>query len=302
MILGNTSEITLSAIKKFSEKRIEELTLEEYEALSGALEKLMEYSGSDRVISNKDYWIERGGIEKEVLTYHPSIWNLDNYTKGFELGELWNISGPAKHGKTTLCETIGHDIFKQGGKCLWFFFEMPDKFLARNKDVDDVFYIPRERVANNLEWIESRIIEAKLKNNITTVFIDHLHYIVGFSNLMHNASISIGHTMRFLKNEIAVKLGLLVFLVAHTTKINFTDEPNESDIRDSSFVAQESDGTIMVYRRLKDGKKWTDNDPFSNKSRLIVCNARRSGAMHGKVNLVKEGNYLYEESNSDSDM
>jgi hypothetical protein len=171
---------------------------------------------------------------------------------------------------------------------------MPDQFLLRNKEVEDVFYIPRERKADSLQWIEDRILEAKMKHDIKAVFIDHLHYIVGFSNLMHNASISIGNTMRFLKNDIAVRLELLVFLVAHTTKLNFTEEPNESDIRDSSFVAQESDGTIMVYRRLKEGKNWTDEDPFSNKSRLVVCNTRRSGAMRG--------NYLYEEQvNASSD-
>lgn len=296
MILGNINELTLQAIKKFSEKRNNEMSLEEYEALSGTLEKLIEYKGKDRVISNRDYWEENKNVIQNIKSYEPSIWSLNNFTKGFQPGEVWVVSGPSKHGKTTLCETVGHDIYRQGGKCLWFFYEMPEQFLNRHKDSDDVFYIPRERKANQLSWIEDRILEAKMKYNIDTVFIDHLHYVVGFANLMRNASLAIGDTMRYFKSEIADKLKILVFMVAHTMKVNFTEEPNESDIRDSSFITQEADGTLMVYRRLKEGKKWNDDDPFSNKSRIIVCNTRRSGVMHGKINLVKEGNYLYEEA------
>jgi replicative DNA helicase len=299
MIAGNINELRESAIEKVAEKRFSDLSLDEYEAMSQGIQKLLEYEGSDRVISNSDYWTEKGTLTKEILTFHPEIWGLDNYTKGFQLGELWIVSGPTKHGKTTLCETIGKDILKQGGKCLWFFYEMPEQFMERHKDEDGIFYIPRERKANSLTWICDRILEAKLKYDIKAVFIDHLHYVVGFENLMRNSSISIGQTVRTLKSEIAVNLGLLVFLVAHTTKVDFTEELNESDIRDSSFVSQEADGTIMVYRRLKKDKTLSDNDPYSNTSRLIVCNSRRSGVIRAKVNLVKQGNYLYEEAKSD---
>lgn len=289
------NEVRLSAIKKLAEKRNSELTLDEYEVLSGELQSLLEYQGPDRIISNAEYWQEKGSEKKDILTFHPQIWNLDNFTQGFRVGELWSISGPTKHGKTTLCETIGRDIQNQGGKVLWFFYEMPEQFMERHREENGVFYIPREQRSNDLEWLKRRVLEARMKHGVDAIFIDHLHFLVPFRDLMHNASISIGNTLRILKSEIAVDLGVVVFLVAHTTKSDFSQEPNEGDIRDSSFISQESDGTIMVFRKLKKEKKWTDDDPFSMKSKLIVCNTRRTGVMNGKINLVKKGNYLYEE-------
>jgi replicative DNA helicase len=293
-MIGQDNILT-NAINKIAEGKEEELTMSETMAIPGEVQILATYQGQDRVISNKEYWKEKGSHEENILTMTSGISSLDTYTQGFQVGEVWVISGPTKHGKTTLCETIGHEIFLEGQKCLWFFYEMPEQFLRRHKDVDDVVYIPRENRSEDLEWIRQRVLEAKLRFNIKAVFIDHLHYVVGFQNLMKNASISIGRTMRFLKNEIAVKYGVAVFLVSHMTKTDFTQEPSENDLRDSSFISQEADGTIIVYRRLKEGKQWGDEDPFSTKSKLILCNARRSGAMRAKVNLVKLGNYLHEE-------
>jgi replicative DNA helicase len=290
------SETELNAIKKIAVDDWDGMTKQELVSISPRTNSLMGYDGPDRVYTNVDYWMEQDGKkDKIVQTYESKIFSLDAYTGGFQVGEVWVISGPSKHGKTTLCESMSHNFTQQGAKVLWFAFESANQFMVRQKDSGDIIYVPREKKPNNMTWIEDRVLEAKLKFNCNVVFLDHLHYLAPFDKLLKNPSVTIGALMRTLVSEIAAKYEILVILVAHVTKLDFTEEPNENDIRDSSFVTQEAHGTIMVYRRLKEGKRWGDQDPFDSKSKLIVCNARRTGAMRGKVNLEKKGNYLVEE-------
>lgn len=258
---------------------------------------LVSYSGPDRVISSREFWEEEDKKPVIERSYKSGIPSLDQATEGFETGEVWVVSGPPKHGKTLLCDTIGRNFIQNGTNCLWFSFEVtPKKFLAKYKAPGSpIVYIPRERTANNLEWLETKVHEAKLKYECRAVFIDHLHFIADLNQLMKNSSIYIGGVMRFLKQEIALKHNVCVFLVAHLGKITFNNEPEESDIRDSSFVSQEADGTIMVYRRLEKGKKATDENAFTNKARIKICNARRSGAMQKRIDMLKLGEDFVEE-------
>ena len=262
------SEAELEAIKKIAVDDWDGMTRQELISITPKTNSLMGYDGPDRVVSNAEYWLEQDGKKfTEIKTYESKIFGLDAYTGGFQAGEVWVISGPSKHGKTTLCESISHEISIQGAKCLWFSFESSQQFMVRQKDVKDLIYIPREKKPNNMNWIEDRILEAKLKYGIDVVFLDHLHYLAPFDKLLKNPSVTIGALMRTIVSDIAAKYDLLVFLVAHVTKLDFTEEPNENDIRDSSFVTQEAHGTIMVYRRLKEGKKWGDQEPFDNKAK-----------------------------------
>lgn len=267
-------------------------------ALARRESDIVTYQGPDRVISSRDFWAEEDSKPPSIeRQYKSGIPSLDRGTEGFETGEVWVVSGPPKHGKTTLCDTIGRNFIRSGVNCLWFSFEVtPKKFLSKYKmPGSPIVYIPRERVANNLEWLESKVHEAKLKYDCRVVFIDHLHFVAELNQLMKNSSIYIGGVMRFLKQDIALKHNVCVFLVAHLQKIAFDKEPDESDMRDSSFISQEADGTLMVYRRLEKGKKATDENAFTNKARVKICNARRSGTMQHRIDMMKLGDSLVEE-------
>ena len=282
--MGSTGDIELTP---------EELAKRE-EAAAG-------YKGPDRVIDNIEFWdIEKRKSRSPERIYKSGLPTLDSKTEGFESGEVWAVTGPAKHGKTTLCDTIGRNISRNGTNVLWFSFEMsPRKFLAKYKAADaPVIYIPLKLVPNTLDWIEVKVLEAKVKFDCRVVFIDHLHFIADMRRLMQNSSLEIGLIMRFLKQRIAIQHNVCVFLVAHMTKATFgkNEEPSADDIRDSSFVKQEADGSIVVYRKAAKGKKATDDEPFGNKARIIIDNARRSGVMRVRINAIKVGDDLVEEA------
>lgn len=259
-------------------------------------DSLVKYSGSDRVVTNTEFWdIEDKKIPSEKV-YESGIWSLDRLTEKFETGEVWIVSGPTKNGKTLLCDTIGYNMARRDGKVLWFSFELsPKKFLQKYKrDSGPTIYIPLTRKSGDLNWLKDRVIEAKLKYDCDIVFIDHLHFVADMVRLAKNSSLEIGHIMRFIKTEIALAENVLVFLISHITKTRPETLVDENDLRDSSFTAQEADGVIMVQRCLEDGKNPSDDKPFGNKAKVTVCNARRSGTMRERFKVIKDGDVLRE--------
>lgn len=254
------------------------------------------YDGADRVVTSREFWEIESKRPRLERRFNTGIPTLDRLTEGVETGELVVVSGPTGHGKTTLLDTIGREMTTDGANCLWFSFEVtPRNFLAKYKsEMSPVVYVPLERKTGDVRWLAARVEEAKIKYGCRVVFIDHLHFVVDMAR-MRNPSLEIGSVMRFLKSEIAIKHNVAVFLISHLTKIKFEEEPSENDLRDSSFVAQEADQVWIVYRRPDEGKSLRDENPFSNRARLVICKSRRTGVLRARVSLVKSNQNLVEE-------
>lgn len=252
------------------------------------LEKaLLEYKGNDKIISSfdmRDYIRERDK-DKKIAFIKSGIPSLDKYIKAFEGGELCVISGETGNGKTLFAQTLTENFHKNGFLSVWFTYEVqPDQFLRQFDENLPLFYLPQLLSGNSMGWIKTRIHESKIKYDIKCVFIDHLHYLIDMND-RGNMSLEIGIVMRALK-KIALEFDIAVFILAHTAKTR-KDSPNEldnSDIRDSSFVSQESDNVFMVWRR----------NNSDNESVLKITKNRRYGVMNKKINLIKIGKYLQE--------
>jgi replicative DNA helicase len=140
--------------------------------------------------------------------------------------------------------------------------------------------MPLKLKSNTLTWVEERIIESRLKYNTRAVFIDHLHYLVSM-NPKQNASFMIGETVRGLK-QLALKHRVVMFLVAHMQKTKNDEEPGLGHIRDSSFVEQEADTVVYVWRQ-KENKSVTV---------LKIAKNRKRGLIDDRIALVlKDGRY-----------
>ena len=139
-------------------------------------------------------------------------------------------------------------------------------------------FMPAELKANAMDWVEERIVEALQKFNTRSIFIDHLHFLFDIGRA-RNASLDIGQVIRRLK-LIAIQHEVVIFLLCHT------QQPKEGDqglgyekIRDSSFVAQESDSVIMIARK-------TDENPNYAEARVEFH--RRTGVMKEKILFSKK--------------
>jgi len=243
---------------------------------------LAEYDGEDKVLSAHEISLTFRENDEYSINAMSGIPSLDHYCQGFRGGELITISGKTKNGKTLLAQSLTMNFAKNNLFPLWFSFEVPTRqFISQFKDIPFI-YMPSKLKAHAMDWLEERIMESFFKYDTRIVFIDHLHYLFDIQK-SRNPSLDIGAIIRRLKG-IAIKNEFVIFLLCHTSKAKDGDENYES-IRDSSFVAQESDCVIMIKRTPDEGE---------SAARLRVEFHRRTGVMEKVVDLVKVDGLLRE--------
>lgn len=224
--------------------------------------------------------------KKNVLVYAIKITPIGkgNYY-GFQItgNGRYLLSDCTVTHNTTLAQTFTRNMSEQLVYPLWFSYEVScDDFLSVfPADHMQYIYMPLKLKDNTLQWIEERILESRLKNRTTAVFIDHIHYLVQM-NARQNMSFVIGETVRGLK-QIALRYNVVIFLIAHMVKTRPEEEPGLGSVRDSSFIEQEADTVLYVWR-LKDDR-WV--------TVVKVAKNRKRGIIDEKVGLIlKDGKYV----------
>jgi replicative DNA helicase len=247
---------------------------------------LREYKGSDRIVPALELAAKFAKEPAFKIKVDCGIPGIDKATEGFCDGELITISGKTKMGKTLLAQTFTVNFIKQGAFPLWFSFEVPARqFLKQFPSFlppPDLF-MPLELKPHAMDWIEDRILESLQKFNSRIVFIDHLHFLFDMGR-SRSPSLEIGTVIRRLK-LLAIRYEIIIFLLAHTTKMKEGDELNYEMIRDSSLIGQESDSVIMMARTAGDEGK---------NAICQVCFHRRTGCLTERVGLKKDGWWLHE--------
>ncbi|MFA7329093.1 MAG: DnaB-like helicase C-terminal domain-containing protein [Candidatus Ratteibacteria bacterium] len=255
-------------------------------------QELASYDGEDKVVTfvEMDAMLKKN--PKSKVRLFSGMATLDNLMQGFHGGELIVISGPPKYGKTLLMQTFTCCFAQQNILSLWFSYEVvPQDFLDRFPTPLPPAYLPAILKSNKPDWIEDRILEAKIKYEVQVIFIDHLHFIVDMVK-MRNPSLEIGAVLRNLK-RIAIQYNVVIVLACHIGKIEKGVKPTFWNLRDSSFISQEADAVLMVWR-LKDNKE----KGIENQSQVSVELSRRTGVMGKKVSVVLEGGLLKEVENA----
>ncbi len=258
----------------------QEKELIEYE---NKLFKAQQYAGEDRVVPISEA-IGELDLGKEKYQLFSKIPQLDKIVGGFREGQIIVISAQTGQGKTSFLQTLTENFNE---KCLWFTYEVGlEEFIEKFSELP-AFFLPRQLKQNSLTWLENRIIEAKAKYGCKVVFIDHLHYLLEMQKMAEAKSISllIGMMMRELK-KMAIRHEVIIFLVSHMKKVMYDKLPDIDDLRDSSFVGQESDIVIFLKRRK-------ENEEYTNQATLKVAKNRRTGKL-GNIKLIYHNNKFNE--------
>lgn len=249
-------------------------------------QKLATYNGEDEVISAAEHQKRSLREPKPSWFCRSKLSFLDKHVGEFRPGQLITASGTTGHGKTTLYRTFTQSLIEQDIPLMWLTFEVgADDLIA---DIPDIyrehFYLPAKITSKELSWIEDRTLEAILKYRVKAVFIDHLHRVVDLSRIQ-NTSLAIGNTVQNLK-LMAVNHGIIVFLIAHTTKTKSDTELGLGDVRDSSLIEQESD--IVLYT-------WRSKTPYRNF--IKIAKNRPKGLIDKKFEVVLQDGRYYEVNN-----
>lgn len=251
----------------------------------------LNYEGPDRIVPAMEMAIKYQHEPECLINLNSGITGIDKLCGGFRDGELITISGYTKNGKTLLAQTLTAAFIQQNCFPLWFSFEVPTRQFLRQFPTVPHLFLPLELKANAIDWVEDRIIEALQKFNCRCVFIDHLHFLFDLGR-SRNPSLDIGQVIRRLKG-MTIKYEIIIFLLCHTQQPKEGDEGlGYEKIRDSSFVAQESDAVIMIART-----------PETNQNHALarVEFHRRTGVMKEKVCLEKVGWWLTEREEEERD-
>jgi replicative DNA helicase len=266
-------EIDINGFLKDLEKEIKKVDKEIYTAETLERLNLMwrEYNGEDRLISSKEIAekLKNNPPEEKIYT---GFKDFDDIISGFRLKQVVVIAGATKNGKTSWAVEMTSRMVDQNP--VWLPFEesseeLVQKFLDRGEEPPH-FYAPERMSGNTMLWVEKKIVEAKAKFNSKVVFIDHLHFIVDFGE---NMSVQIGRTMRELK-RIAKFWDVCIFLIAHLKKTKMEIQPELDDLRDSSFIAQEADTVMMVWRKTE---KVEGQIEVTNEVNVSIQANRRTG-------------------------
>ena len=248
--------------------------------------KYKEYAGEDAVITSHEMQTLLDQ-QPEPKIYKSGIPSLDECLNGFAGGELIAVSGPRKAGKTLFCQSITDSFNQEGAGCLWFSYELPAHQFINRFPVLPLFTLPKRLKTCSMEWLHERVLESIAKYDTKIVFIDHLHFLFNMARSL-SPSIQIGQVIRTLKT-MAIELDITIFILCHMAKSDPYEEPSDYQIRDSSFVSQESDVGLMIWRNLaSDDRSW-----------LKVCYSRRTGVLEESISLVKANGFLKQDTSGE---
>lgn len=215
-----------------------------------------------------DYFAKKVESMPPIPTITMGFSNFDAIMQGGgRKGELIVVSALPKSGKTSWCQNVSYLQGLRGHASLWFSLEMSweeltekfmmtDNIYATSKVPGDFpIYYSMDNSGINVEKVRERVIEAKKQYAVDVVYIDHLHFLVELEAAGKvNTSFLMGDIVRRLK-RMAVELNVLVVLIAHTKKVDLSASPDYNSIRDSSFISQEANFVIMLWRERKNTKK-----------------------------------------------
>ncbi len=266
------------------------------------------YNGEDAVIPAEQMLEEIQELRKKEKPYsvYTGIDVIDEMIGGFRPGNLVVISAPTGSGKTTFAQTITKNMVRKEDKGqkpypLWFTYEVTaEDFLERFPNESLIFTMPRKLKDNSISWLRERIFESILKYQTRIVFIDHLHFLMNMETLGNrNVSLEVGTIMRQLK-QMALEYKITIVLIAHLKKTQIEDTPNLDDIRDSSFIAQESDVVIILWRKTVEKSKRDLRDSgleYTNQSVVSVQKNRRTGKLGSVILQMGKDNFFYQLEN-----
>lgn len=242
-----------------------------------------QYDGEDKVLTSFELRDKLIAEKREpYISVKSGIPGIDYACDGFQDGELVVVSGPTKSGKTLLAQTFTVNFSKQKEYACWFTYEVPARQFLEQFPILPLFYLPTNNKAQDFNWFMERCLEAYFKYNTRIFFVDHLHFLVDMARVS-NPSLEIGAIVRRIK-RFAVDNDFVIFLLCHIKKTE-GDDISYRDLRDSSFIAQDSDTCIMIKRTPKNGQ---------NAARARVEFHRRTGKIEWVVELEKQHGLLRE--------
>ncbi len=230
------------------------------------------------------YPIQRIKFEGLSQPFPSGFSTLDDmFLGGFRDGQLIIISGLSGHGKTELSLQITKSYSEQAIPTLWLSFEMTLnelqwKFQNMGGYEDLLCYVPKSNISDNVKWLEDKIVEAITLFDTKIVFIDNLDFIT-IDKQEGDDKLTAQKRITGMLKKIAIEYEIIIFLNAHTTKLEEGKEPRMQNLYGASEVYKLADVVLFIHRLREEVRRGEQALEFTNESKIIVDKNRLTGKL-----------------------
>lgn len=210
---------------------------------------------------------------------------------GLKDGDLMIVSGISGEGKTTLCQTISHNLCLFNVPVAWFSYELSNRELDkkfRDMGIAEYYkiYVPKKNTTGKIDWIKQKITESCIRHKAKVFFIDHIDFLTPTNmKSSDNREVILKCIATELKS-LAVELEVAIVCMAHLRKLpDGKKEPDMQDIGYSAGIFQLADYVLIIWREKLETKQSLMNggEVVTNNSFLKIVKNRETG----KLKLIK---------------
>jgi replicative DNA helicase len=217
----------------------------------------------------------------------------DMFLGGFRDGQLVIISGLSGHGKTTLSMQITKQYSIKAVPVVWISYEMSInemqwKFQQMGGYEELMCYTPKKHTSENVKWLEEKVIEAISVYDCKIVFVDNLDFLTIDKQEGDDKLTAQKRIVGMLK-RIAIEYDIIIFLNAHTTKLEDGKEPRMQNLYGASEVYKLADAVIFIHRLREKVGRGEQELEFTDESKIIVDKNRLNGKT-GSIKVVFKNN------------
>ena len=256
----------------------------------------------DRILTSQELARELSELPSQKF-FRSGNKFLDELIGGFAEGDLIIVGGSPKAGKTTLLQTWTKQFAEQDIPCLWFSIELSNReFLGRFGDNLPIFWLPRVMPTTTThQWLEKKILEAKLQKDIKMVFIDHIGILTDEAMYRERNPVEILDARLLRLKRFALKNRICIICIAPLVSTSLRKkktEPSTSDFRGTAMVGYSAD-TLMVLDRLaganrtvtvneeySDVEALTGGIKISSDAYLYILDSRRTGVRKVRIKML----------------
>jgi hypothetical protein len=213
---------------------------------------------------------------------------IDRYFK-FLPDQLYLLSSATHQGKTTLSLNMAARIASLGEPVMYFSLEQGLFIEPRIRsmiegDIPEALTIVCSSQTVSIQKIIEHI--DRLEKKPKLIVIDHLHFIKKKGN---DTTDAIDNMIIDLSN-MAKRLHVPVFVIAHVRKLNADRPPELDDLRDSSSLSQVPSVVMFLYRKVEP----TEASYLSKNGTLFIAKNRIQG-ITGIINfqLADSGKFIF---------